>query len=47
MEKRRRYTREFKRDAVSLVREQGYSCRQAAASLGIREDMLRILSYFL
>ena len=32
--KRKSYTREFKEDAVRLVVEQGYSCREAAADLG-------------
>jgi transposase len=32
---RRRYTREFKRSAVQLVNEQGYSIPEAARSLGV------------
>ena len=40
-EKRRRYTEEFKRDAVALVTEQGYKVSEAARSLDIHENMLR------
>jgi transposase len=42
-EKRTRlnYSEEFKRDAVALVRKQGYRVSQAAFSLGIRENLLR------
>ena len=32
---RKRYTREFKRSAVKLVNEQGYSIPDAARSLGV------------
>src|SRR5688572_10056290 len=32
---RRRYTGEFKRSAVKLVKEQGYSVAEAARSLGV------------
>lgn len=39
-ENRRKYSREFKMDAVRLVTEQGYTVRQAAESLGIRDNML-------
>ncbi len=39
--KRRRYTSEFKAEAVKLVGEQGYSIAEAARSLGIRETLLR------
>lgn len=38
---RRKFSREFKREAVNLVTLQGYSFSQAAANLGIRENMLR------
>jgi transposase len=38
---RRNYTAEFKRDAVALVREQGYRVSEAARSLGIGENLLR------
>ncbi len=35
------YTAEFKREAVALVTEQGYTLAGAARSLGINRDMLR------
>ena len=38
---RRKYTEEFKRDAVSLVTEQSYTVCTAARSLGINENLLR------
>ena len=34
------YTKEFKEEAVALVREQGYSVPEAARSLGIASNML-------
>jgi transposase len=37
---RREYTKEFKRDAISLVNEQGYSQSEAAKSLGIKPALL-------
>jgi transposase len=37
---RKRYSKEFKLDAVSLVTEQGYSRAEAARSLGINANML-------
>ena len=37
---RKRYEKEFKLDAVSLVAEQGYSRTEAATSLGIRVGLL-------
>jgi len=37
---RRKYTKEFKLDAVSLVLEQGYSRTEAARSLEINANML-------
>ena len=39
-EKRRQYTKEFKLDAVSLVLDQGFSRKEAAASLEINAQML-------
>lgn len=36
----KQYTKEFKEEAVSLVREQGYSVPEAAKSLGINPTML-------
>ena len=40
-EKRKNYTAEFKREAVRLVSEQGYSMSKAARSLDININMLR------
>ena len=37
---RKKYTKEFKLDAVSLVNDQGYSHIEAARSLGINVNML-------
>ena len=41
MEKRRKFTREFKVEAVKLVRERGVSVRQAAGDLNVHENVLR------
>ena len=41
MTKRKKYSPEFKADAVSLVTEQGYSAAEAARSLSINSNMLR------
>ena len=38
---RRRFTREFKVEAVKLVRERGVSIRQAARDLNVHENVLR------
>jgi len=38
---RKEYTPEFKREAVALVIEQGYTLVGAARNLGIKRDMLR------
>jgi len=38
---RRKYTEEFKREAVALVTEQGYKISEAARSLDIGENVLR------
>lgn len=40
MSKRRKYTKEFKLDAISLVTEQGYTCVEAARSLDIHSNIL-------
>jgi transposase len=40
-EKRKNYTAEFKREAVRLVTEKGYSISQAARNLDININMLR------
>lgn len=37
---RREFSKEFKRDAISLVIEQGYSRMEAANSLGIHSSVL-------
>lgn len=36
----KQYPKEFKEEAVALVREQGYSVAEAAKSLGIASNML-------
>jgi transposase len=41
MTTRKKYSKEFKLDAVSLVLEQGYSQTEAARSLAINTNMLR------
>ena len=41
MAKKRQYTEEFKREAVKLVTEQGYSLAEAARSLGIHTNLIR------
>ena len=38
---RRKYTEDFKRDAVALVLEQGYRTSEAARSLEINDNLLR------
>ncbi len=40
MTKRKKYTKEFKQDAVRLVTEQGYNQSEAARNLGIDRGML-------
>ena len=40
MQQRKKYSKEFKLDAVSLVNEQGYTRLEAARSLGINPNML-------
>ena len=40
MTKRKKYTKEFKLDAVRLVVEQGYTCAEAARNLGLNANML-------
>ena len=40
MSKRKRYSKEFKLDAVSLVLDQGYNRAEAARSLGLNSNML-------
>jgi transposase len=38
--KRKKYTREFKEEAVKLVTEQGYHVSEAARNLGVHPNML-------
>jgi transposase len=38
---RRKFTREFKLEAVRLVRERGVAVKQAAHDLGVHENVLR------
>lgn len=40
-QKRRKYTDEFKRDAVRLVTDQGYTVAEAARNLGVHVNLLR------
>ncbi len=40
MTRRKKYSKEFKLDAISLVTEQGYTRVAAAKSLGINANML-------
>ena len=39
--KRRRFTPEFKKDAVALITEQGYSVAKAAQAVDVSENNLR------
>ncbi|MCU7880969.1 MAG: transposase [Candidatus Thiodiazotropha sp. (ex Lucinoma aequizonata)] len=41
MATRRKYSKEFKLDAIFLVEEQGYATTEAASSLGIRPELIR------
>jgi len=41
MAKRRRHSEEFKREAVKLVTDQGYTLAAAARSLGLDASLLR------
>ena len=40
MSKRRKYSAEFKREAVALTRQPHVSCRQVAMEIGINPNML-------
>jgi transposase len=40
--KRRKYSRQFKMEAVRLVTQQGYGLAQAAESLGVSANSLRV-----
>jgi transposase len=37
---RKKYSKEFKLDAISLVKEQGYTKAEAARSLGLSDNVL-------
>ncbi len=39
--RRRKYTEDFKREAVALVTEHGYKVAEAGRSLGIKPDLIR------
>ena len=39
-QKRRGFTEDFKRDAVRLVTDEGYTFAEAGRSLGVRGDMI-------
>ncbi|VAX00660.1 Mobile element protein [hydrothermal vent metagenome] len=41
MRQRKKYTDEFKQEAVALVTEQGYKVTDASKSLGINDNNLR------
>ncbi|MCU7881569.1 MAG: transposase [Candidatus Thiodiazotropha sp. (ex Lucinoma aequizonata)] len=41
MATRRKYSKEFKLDASSLLEEQGYATTEVASSLGIRPELIR------
>ena len=40
MTKRKKYSKEFKLDAIALVKEQGYNQAEAARNLGLNPNML-------
>ena len=40
MTKRKKYSKEFKLDAIALVKEQGYNQAEAARNLGFNPNML-------
>ena len=40
MSLRKKYTKEFKEGAVSLVKEEGYSCREAGNSLSVHGTLI-------
>ena len=41
MQQRRKYSQEFKQEAVNLANEPGVSIRQVAHELGINDSVLR------
>ncbi|WP_410003461.1 transposase [Marinobacter sp. F3R11] len=40
MSRRRKYSSEFKREAITLTRQPGVSCRQVALEIGIIPNLL-------
>lgn len=40
MSKRRKYSAEFKREAVALTQQPGVSCRQVALEIGVNPNLL-------
>lgn len=40
MSRRRKYSPEFKREAIALTRQPGVSCRQIALEIGINPNLL-------
>ena len=40
MSKRRKFSAEFKREAVALIRQAGVSCRQVALEIGVAPNLL-------
>lgn len=40
MSKRKKYSREYKREAIELVRRSGSSCRKVALEIGLNPNML-------
>jgi len=43
---RRKFTREFKLEAVKLIRDRGVSCAQASQDLGVHQSQLNVLGDF-
>ena len=43
---RRKFTREFKLEAVKLIRDRGVSCAQASQDLGVHQWQLNVLGDF-
>ncbi len=44
MSQRKRYTKQFKEEAIQLVNQEGVSLTQIARDLGINAEMLRRLA---
>ncbi len=40
MSQRKKYSKEFKIDAINLIKEQGFSCSEASKSLDLPYDLL-------